>query len=166
MPSEARLRHRDRMPIVPASSPQEIEAIRELFREYAATLPMNLDYQGFEAELAALPGKYALPCGCLLLAFEEGKVAGCVAMRPFDDGRCEMKRLYLRPAFQGRGLGRLLAARVVGEARAAGYKGMLLDTLSSMHAAIRLYESLGFGRRSAYYDTPVSNTVFMELKLR
>src|SRR5688572_22966098 len=124
------------MPIVPASSPQEIEAIRELFREYATTLPMSLDYQGFEAELTALPGKYALPRGCLLLAFEEGKVAGCVAMRPFDGGRCEMKRLYLRPAFQGRGLGRQLAARVVSEARAAGYKSILLDTLSSMHAAI------------------------------
>ena len=153
------------MPIVPATSPQEIEAIRELFREYAATLPMSLDYQGFEAELAALPGKYAPPGGCLLLAVEEGRVAGCVAMRPFDDGRCEMKRLYLRPAFQGRGLGRQLADRVVSEARAVGYKGMLLDTLSSMDAAIRLYASLGFVRRSAYYVTPVGNTVFMELSL-
>lgn len=154
------------MQIVPAASPNEIEAIRGLFREYAATLPMSLDYQGFEAELAALPGKYAAPLGRLLLAVDaDGKVAGCVAVRPFDPGRCEMKRLYLRPAYQGRGLGRLLAQRAVEEARVAGYTGMLLDTLASMHAAIRLYEKLGFARRTAYYDTPVANTVFMELRL-
>lgn len=152
------------MPIVPAIAPQEIEATRELFREYAATLPMSLDYQGFEAELKALPGKYAPPHGRLLLAVEEGRVAGCVAVRPFDERRCEMKRLYLRPAHQGRGLGRQLAQRAIDEARAAGYAGMLLDTIASMSVAIRLYDSLGFVRRSPYYDTPVSGTVFMELK--
>jgi len=154
------------MQIVPAATPQDIAAIRELFREYAASLPMSLDYQGFETELAALPGKYAPPRGRLLLAVEaDGKVAGCVAVRPFDDGRCEMKRLYLRPAYQGRGWGRLLAQRAVGEARAAGYATMLLDTLSSMDSALRLYASLGFVRRPAYYETPVTGTVFMELKL-
>jgi ribosomal protein S18 acetylase RimI-like enzyme len=155
------------MQIVPASSPTEIEAIRGLFREYAASLPIKLDYQGFEAELAGLPGKYAPPRGRLLLAIAaDGKIAGCVAVRPFDEGRCEMKRLYLQPAYQGRGLGRLLAQRAAEEARAIGYESMLLDTLSSMHAAIRLYETLGFVRRMAYYETPVAETVFMELGLR
>jgi ribosomal protein S18 acetylase RimI-like enzyme len=154
------------MQIVPANSPTEIETIRGLFREYAASLPIKLDYQGFETELATLPGKYAPPRGRLLLAVDtDGKTAGCVAVRPFDAGRCEMKRLYLRSAYQGRGLGRLLAQRAIEEARAGGYAGMLLDTLGSMHAAIGLYEQLGFLRRTAYYDTPVANTVFMELKL-
>ncbi len=153
------------MQIVPAASPQEIDAIRALFREYAASLPIKLDYQGFDAELAGLPGKYAAPGGRLLLAVESGVELGCVALRPFEGEICEMKRLYVRPANQGRGLGRSLAQRVVEEARVAGYRRMVLDTLASMTGAIRLYESLGFERRSAYYPTPVMDTVFMELTL-
>ena len=155
------------MLIVPATSLQEIDQIRAIYREYAGSLPIKLDYQGFDAELAGLPGKYATPRGRLLLAIEtDGKIAGCVGVRPFDERRCEMKRLYLRPAYQGRGSGRLLAQRAVDEARASGYESMLLDTLASMHTAIRLYETLGFVRRTAYYETPVAETVFMELKLR
>lgn len=154
------------MSITPAASPQEIEALRALFREYAASLPYDLGYQGFEAELAALPGSYAEPRGCLLLGRDSKESAGCVALRPFDDDRCEMKRLYVRPRFQGRGHGRALAERVIAEANTRNYRSMLLDTLASMTSAIRLYESLGFVRRDAYYKTPIAETVFMELALR
>ncbi len=153
------------MQIVPAASAQEIDAIRGLFREYAASLPIKLDYQGFAVELASLPGKYASPGGRLLLAIDAGAVVGCAALRPFEGEVCEMKRLYVRPGCQGRGLGRALARRVVDEARAAGYRRMVLDTLASMRGAIGLYESLGFVRRPAYYPTPIADTVFMELAL-
>ena len=146
----------------------DLQAIASLFRAYAASLPISLDYQDFDAELAALPGKYAPPKGALILARNDaGEAIGCVALRPFDeDGVCEMKRLYVAPNGRGTGLGRQLAQAIIEAARAAGYREMRLDTLPTMTSAIALYEQLGFTRIGAYYDTPIEETVFMSLKLR
>lgn len=151
--------------ITHAFSAGDIEGARELFREYAEALEIDFSYQGFEAEPSVLPGAYSPPRGCLLLAAVDQEAMGCVALRPLSDGACEMKRLYVRPSARQRGTGRELTKEVIAYARAAGYSRMLLDTLPSMHGAIRLYESLGFQRRDAYYDTPLTDTVFMELQL-
>jgi GNAT superfamily N-acetyltransferase len=154
-----------RMKLCHAVTPQEIELTRALFQEYAAWLGIDLSFQGFGAELAGLPGHYAPPQGRLLLALAGGEAAGCVALRPMEDGVCEMKRLFVRPGFRRRGLGKRLAERVVAEARSIGYQAMRLDTLTSLQTAIRLYEMLGFVRCAAYYETPLAETVFMELRL-
>lgn len=146
-------------------SAEEIAAVRQLFEEYATSLPIDLGYQGFQQELAELPGAYAPPLGRLLLAADEGGPAGCVALRPLDHQCGEMKRLFVRPERQGFGVGRMLVARTVAEARGIGYTTIQLDTLSSMQSALRLYQSLGFVRRAPYYQTPIENTVFMELRL-
>ncbi len=148
-----------------ATAPQEIAAIRALFQEYADGLGVDLCFQSFAAELAGLPGAYGPPGGRLLLAHAGGGPAGCVALRAIADGVCEMKRLFVRPAFRGSGLGRALAERVIQEARASGYRKMRLDTLRSLQPAISLYETLGFVRCAPYYDTPLADTVFMELQL-
>ena len=153
------------MQICQASTLDEIAVVRTLFQEYAAWLRIDLCFQGFAAELASLPGLYALPRGRLLLASVGGEALGCVALRSVGGTVCEMKRLFVRPAFQGRGSGRRLAEMVIAEARTIGYSTMTLDTLPFMHAAIRLYETLGFVRRSAYYATPLQETIFMELQL-
>ncbi len=153
------------MQICQASTLDEIAVVRTLFQEYAAWLRIDLCFQGFAAELASLPGLYALPRGRLLLASVGGEALGCVALRSVGGTVCEMKRLFVRPAFQGRGLGRRLAEMVIAEARTIGYSTMALDTLPFMHAAIRLYETLGFVRRPAYYATPLQETIFMELQL-
>jgi len=153
------------MRICQASTAEQIALSRVLFEEYAGWLGIDLSYQGFAAELAGLPGSYAPPRGRLLLALASGEAAGCVALRPLEGMICEMKRLFVRPAFRGQRLGRLLAERVVEEARGIGYRTMRLDTLPCMHAAIQLYEALGFVRRAAYYQTPLGDTVFMELQL-
>jgi putative acetyltransferase len=154
-----------RMNISPARSEEEIAAIRKLFEEYAGSLSVDLSYQGFPKELAELPGAYALPRGRLLLASDDDVPAGCVALRPVDNQTCEMKRLFVRPERQGLGVGRMLAERAITEARSIGYSTMLLDTLPNMHGALRLYESLGFVRRTPYFQTPVEGNVFMELRL-
>jgi GNAT superfamily N-acetyltransferase len=151
--------------ICQAITPEQIALTRSLFEEYAAWLGIDLSYQGFAAELAGLPGAYAAPRGRLLLAFAGNDVAGCVALRPLGDDVCEMKRLFVRSGFRGQGIGKVLGERIVHEARAIGYCTMRLDTLPSMHAAIRLYEGLGFVRCAGYYKTPLAETVFMELKL-
>jgi GNAT superfamily N-acetyltransferase len=153
------------MDIVAASAPADVEAARRLFREYAAEIGVDLCFQGFGRELENLPGDYAPPGGRLLLAREGDEVIGCGALRPFRAGVGEMKRLYVLPAHRGSGAGRALAARLVADARAIGYRSMVLDTLPVMTAAIALYESLGFRRRDHYYDTPLAGTVFMELEL-
>jgi putative acetyltransferase len=151
--------------IIQAVSPADIAIVRRLFEEYAASLNVSLCFQNFAAELAGLPGDYAAPRGRLLLATIGDEPAGCVALRPKGEQACEIKRLFVNPRHQGRGLGRKLAERMISEARAIGYTSMLLDTLPSMHAAHRLYESLGFVQREPYYPTPVGGTVFMELRL-
>jgi len=151
--------------ITRATSAEDIAALRALFQEYAAWLRVDLCFQGFAEELATLPGRYAAPRGCLLLAIIDDQIAGCVALRRVDERTCEMKRLFVRDNARGRGLGRALAQRVIAEARSAGYTTMVLDTLPFMQSAARLYEALGFKRRAAYYHSPFPETVFMELQL-
>ena len=150
--------------IRPASSVEEIATAQALFEEYAAALGIDLGYQGFADELASLPGCYAPPRGRLLIAWVGDDAAGCVALRPLADDVCEMKRLYVRPGFRGSGIGKQLAEAIIAEARQIGYAIMRLDTVPKLEAATRLYESLGFVRRDAYYETPVVGTIFMELK--
>lgn len=153
------------MQIRQASTDNEIAIARILFQEYAAWLGVDLAFQGFGAELVDLPGVYSPPRGRLLLASEKGETVGCIALRSLTELACEMKRLFVRPAFHGRGIGKMLAERVVREAKMIGYASMKLDTLPSMDAARRLYEALGFVRIPAYYDTPLPGTIFMELQL-
>ena len=153
--------------IILAQSAAEIEHARELFREYEAWLEVDLCFQDFEKELAELPGKYARPEGRLLLAFDKGQLAGCVALRKIGEGVCEIKRLFLRPRFRGQGLGRRLAEATIREAKQIGYERMRLDTLPpQMNDAIALYRSLGFKEIEPYYDNPVPGAKFMELDLR
>ena len=148
-----------------AATREEIAAVRALFEEYAAWLGVNLDFQGFTKELDGLPGLYAPPRGRLLIATIDGAPAGCVAVRPLAENVCEMKRLFVRPAFRGQGLGRELAEKSVTEARAIGYSLMRLDTLPRIKEALQLYESMGFSKCPAYYNTPLAETIFLELKL-
>jgi ribosomal protein S18 acetylase RimI-like enzyme len=153
--------------IIQAQSPEDIAHARELFKEYEAWLEVDLCFQSFEKELAELPGKYAPPDGRLLLAIDNGKVAGCAALRKIGDGICEIKRLFLRPGFRGQGLGRRLAQAIIQEAKQIGYERMRLDTLPpKMNDAIALYRSLGFKEIDSYYDNPVPGAKFMELDLR
>lgn len=134
-----------------------------LFRAYAESLPIDLSYQGFEAEMAAMPGKYAPPKGALLIARNgEGRAVACAALRPIEpDGTCEMKRLYVTAEGRGRGLGRRLVETLFEEARRIGYREMRLDTLPTMAEAIALYRRFGFEAMEAYYETPIAGTLFM-----
>jgi len=145
---------------------EQIELVRELFKEYEARLGISLCFQNFEKELAELPGEYVPPDGRLLLAIENKKVAGCIALRKIGDGICEMKRLFVRSEFRGQGLGRKLVKAIISEARKIGYKRMRLDTLpGKMDEAIALYRSLGFTEIEPYYQNPVPGAKFMELEL-
>jgi len=152
--------------LVQASSDDDIARARGLFREYETWIQTDLCFQSFEQELAELPGKYAPPEGRLLLAFQDGQLAGCVALRKIGEGVCEMKRLFVRPDFHGKGLGRRLIDQVVMEAREIGYQRMRLDTLPPrMNKAIALYRRLGFKEIEPYYENPVPGALFMELQL-
>ncbi len=145
-----------------ARSDADLASVRTLFELYAAGLPIDLGYQGFQAELATLPGKYAEPAGCLLLAWRRGAPVGCVGLRPLDEpGLCEMKRLFVAPSARGSGLGLTLAAEAVNEATRRGYRKLLLDTLATMTSAIALYEQLGFEKTPPYYGPVPAGTIFM-----
>ncbi|WP_423457831.1 GNAT family N-acetyltransferase [Ottowia sp. VDI28] len=155
--------------LVTAHTPEQIQAVGELFQEYAANLGIDLDFQGFEEELAQLPGDYAEPRGTLLLAMVDGEAAGCCALRPLDDvdygNAAEMKRLYVRKAFRGFGLGRQLAEAILEAAQRLGYASVLLDTLSDMEAARALYEELGFAEIPPYYHNPVVGAHYLKVDL-
>ena len=150
-------------------TPQALDAARALFREYAQGLGVDLCFQGFDAELAALPGEYAAPQGGLLLAWVDGELAGCGAFRPLPDvdyaNACEMKRLYVRRAFRRFGLGRLLAQALIDAALQAGYSAMLLDTLDDMEAARGLYATLGFEEVPPYYFNPIPGAHYLKVVL-
>ncbi len=150
-------------------TPDALDAARALFREYAAGLGVDLCFQNFEAELAALPGDYAAPHGTLLLAWVDGALAGCGAFRPLPDvdyaNACEMKRLYVRPAYRRYGLGRLLAQALIDGALQAGYSAMLLDTLDDMEAARGLYATLGFEEVPPYYFNPIPGAHYLKVDL-
>jgi ribosomal protein S18 acetylase RimI-like enzyme len=152
--------------IVLAESPGQVAAARELFLEYAQSLNFSLCFQGFDEELVGLPGSYAAPEGRLLLAHYEDKAAGCAALHKLEAMICEMKRLYVRPQFRGRGLGRALAERAIADARQIGYKQIRLDTVEpAMKDAVRMYRRLGFREIEAYCVNPVAGALYMELKL-
>lgn len=150
-------------------SAADIEAVRDIFREYADTLGIDLDFQDFESELASLPGDYAEPRGALLLAEVEGAIAGCCALRPLDNAdypnASEMKRLYVRRAFRGFGLGRELAEAMLDRARQAGYACVLLDTLDDMESARALYTDLGFEEIPPYYHNPIAGAHYLKVDI-
>lgn len=157
----------DNVEIVKAQSTEDIAHIRRLFRAYADWLNVDLCFQGFEEELAGLPGMYAPPKGRLLLAKVEGEVAGCVSLRPLEDGICEMKRLWVDPGFLGLGIGRRLAEAIVVAGRELGYEAMRLDTMPErLKAAGHIYEKLGFKKIPDYYHNPLEGVVMYELRLR
>lgn len=152
--------------IIEADSPETLAVARRLFEEYGASLEVDLDFQNFPAELAGLRGEYARPAGGLLLGLEGIEPVGCVAFRRLEAGVAEMKRLYVRPIARGGGWGRRLVKRAIGEARAAGYDRLRLDTLPGMQRALGLYLDLGFVETDPYRHNPVPGARFLELDLR
>lgn len=151
--------------LIQASSPELVATARNLFREYAQVIATDLEYQGFAAELAALPAPYVPPNGALLIARAGADIAGCVALRPLDAHTGEMKRLYVRPAYRGLGLGRRLVEAVIDAAHEAGYSELRLDTLPSMASAQALYRQLGFVEIPPYNETHLPGTRFYALRL-
>jgi ribosomal protein S18 acetylase RimI-like enzyme len=139
---------------------EDIEEVRRLFREYAEWVGSEICFESFARELAELPGRYAPPGGRLLLAFVDGRLAGCVALRWLEPGICEMKRLYIQPEFRGSGLGRSLVERVIGEAGESGYRFLRLDTLPRMERAVAMYRAFGFYEIPRYADNPASAICF------
>jgi ribosomal protein S18 acetylase RimI-like enzyme len=155
------------MRVFQANTQEDIDQARALFLEYAAGLGISLCFQNFDRELANLPGDYAPPEGRLLLATEDDQLAGCIALRKLSDGVCEMKRLFIRPAYRGKGLGRVLVNALIDEARQLGYTRMRLDTLvGRMDQAIALYRSIGFVEIEPYYENPIEDAKYMQLELR
>ena len=154
------------MEIIQAATGRQIADARSLFREYEAWLNLDLCFQGFEDELAGLPGKYALPYGRLLLAYQDEQSAGCIALRKLPNNICEMKRLFVRNDFRGLKVGVQLIEKLITDAREIGYEKMRLDTYpAKMGKAVSLYESHGFRKIEPYYDNPHDGVLFMELEL-
>jgi ribosomal protein S18 acetylase RimI-like enzyme len=151
--------------IISAEKQDHYQNVRELFMQYADSLDFDLEFQGFSQELASLPGHYAPPEGCILLAEESGCFVGCVALRPLEDIICEMKRLYVRSGYRGRGIGRMLACSVIDRACEIGYEKMRLDTIATMKEAKTLYYSLEFRNIKAYRFNPLDEPSYMELEL-
>jgi putative acetyltransferase len=151
--------------IVEARTPSQISSAEELIREYAASLGIDLSFENFELEMAEFPRAYARPGGRILMAVEEGGAVGVVGLRKLSGEICEMKRMYVRPRFRQRGIGRMLATRAIEEAQDIGYRRMRLDTLSRLKEAVSLYDSLGFKRIGSYKANPQKDVIFMELDL-
>ncbi|MGH9798230.1 MAG: GNAT family N-acetyltransferase [Candidatus Polarisedimenticolia bacterium] len=152
--------------LLQAETPVQVRAARALFLQYAASLGFDLAFQDFQEELGRLPGEYAPPHGRLLLAEDGGDVVGCVALRPMEEAICEMKRMYVRPAWRGRGVGRILGEAIIAAARDIGYRVMRLDTIDTMKEAIALYRALGFRDIGPYRYNPIPGAAYMELDLR
>ena len=151
--------------LIQVESEEHLDCIRELFKEYEKSLGFDLDFQNFEKESAKLPGEYAAPDGCLLLTFYGKNIAGCAGLRKLEQGICEMKRMYVRPNFRGKGIGRVMSVRIIEIARGIGYERMRLDTIDTMRTAISLYKSLGFEKIKPYCYNPVNGASYMELLL-
>src|SRR5687767_1531913 len=151
--------------ITEARWPDDRATVETLFREYVASLAEDISFQNVDEELGTLPGKYARPGGVVLIARDGGEPAGAIAYRMVEPGVCEMKRLYVRPAFRGRDIGRELANELIEDARSRGYRTMLLDTLASMASARALYRDLGFVPVTPYYDNPLPGVMYMALEL-
>jgi putative acetyltransferase len=149
-----------------AESKELLSATRDLFIEYASSLDFDLSFQNFDKELTELPGEYSLPDGRLVVAINETKVAGCVALRNLVNGICEMKRLYVRPEYRGKGIGKELVKIIIGEAEKIGYTRMRLDTVPAMKEAIALYRSMGFYEIAPYRNNPIEGAIFMEFILK
>ncbi len=158
-----------RLTVTVAQTPEALDCVRELFLEYQSDISVDLGFQGFAQELAQLPGEYRIPHGALLLAHIDGNAAGCCAFRPAPEtdhlNACEMKRLFVRRAFRGFGLGRLLVDQTLWHARQAGYACMLLDTLSDMEAARALYQEAGFVEVAPYYHNPLAGAHYLKVDL-
>lgn len=152
--------------LIREAAPNDIEVVRGMFLEYAESLGFSLCFQNFDKEIAGLPGNYGPPTGSLLIGEVHGTIGGCVALRPLSGDVCEMKRLYVQPAFRRSGLGRELAAAIIERARALGYRSIRLDTIRDrMARAIELYRSLGFEEIPAYYENPIPGALYLELRL-
>ncbi len=169
MVSENKLELHSEPQIFIPTTPEHLIALRLIFQEYSESLPISLDFQGFEEEVMNLPGEYVEPRGCILLATVEGTPAGCVALRPLDNvdysNACEMKRLYVRPNFRRLGLGRLLTEYILDAATMAGYSTVLLDTLDDMEAARELYADLGFEEIPPFYHSPIAGAHYLKVEL-
>jgi putative acetyltransferase len=154
------------MQLIQATTEEQIETARELFKEYAASLAIDMCFQSFDQELQTLPGKYAPPDGRLLLAYVDDELIGCIALRKLDNRTCEMKRLFLRPNYRGKGYGRTMIENLIEQARDIGYQRMWLDSLpGKMDAAISLYREFGFKDIPAYYENPLEGVVYLERSL-
>ncbi len=151
--------------MIQAVSEESLQKVRALFKEYADSLGFDLGFQDYGRELASLPGDYAPPEGYLMLALWDGEAAGCAALRMIEDGICEMKRMYVRPRYRGKGIGRAMAGRLMELARQAGYKRMRLDTIDTMTEAIALYQSIGFEEIEPYRYNPIKGAKYMEIIL-
>ncbi len=143
----------------------DIESVKQLFCEYAGELNIDLEFQNFKYEIESLPGKYALPFGRIYIATHNSNTAGCVALCRLDKTSCEMKRLYVRPQYRGKGIGESLAKQVIKDAKSLGYGIMYLDTLTSLKYAVKLYKKLGFNETKPYYNNPLETVVYMRLNL-
>jgi putative acetyltransferase len=152
--------------IIHSHLPEQVDKVRSLFKQYAIGIGLDLGYQNFDNELVNLPGEYTPPQGALLMAIERSVPLGCVAMRPMERSICEMKRLFVKPAHRGKGIGRQLVQNIVDEARLAGYQRMRLDSISSMQEAIHLYQSEGFEEIEPYCWNPIPGAMYFELDLR